>query len=620
MIHLNPEQEQAARFKNGVASVIAVPGSGKTLTMTHRIGNLVNSGVNPESILGLTFTRNAAAAMKKTLKNVLKEKASRVTLQTIHAFCNGLLRTEGRTFEILPEKDQLIMIKQIMKKAKINQIPSGSVLREIHLAKNHLIAPDDFKECYAGDFVMMQIWQVYWEYEHAKKKKLLLDLDDLLVETHRILKDQDEIRQRYQKLYAHVLVDEFQDTNPSQMEILKLLVGNSNGNGRSFWICGDDWQSIFAFTGASVGNIINFNQVFPNCQQFILHVNYRSTPQILQVCQRLIEHNVRRIEKTLTTGNPDGEGVVVLAATNEEDEANQLVMEIKELIGTRGYEYKDIAILYRSNFQSRVFEEGFSKNKVPYHIENGTSFYQRREVKILLDYLRFIDNPVSEEGDEALRQIINVPNRYIGRAFMEELAGYAGLKNLHLYQALKTMRIDIPYVRRYVREFIAIMEPLIKDAKQIEPVEMIGVLRAVLDYDRFITDDDIPSPDDEKIANINQLQLSANRYSEIKLLLNYTETFQDEISNDKNGVSLMTVHKAKGLEFPVVCLTGMIEGLMPHQCGDIEEERRIAFVGASRAMKLLYLSYSFNYMGRTVKKSSFVDEMMGKNAQARENI
>ena len=616
MIHLNAEQQQAASFRNGIASVIAVPGSGKTLTMTHRIGNLVKSGVNPESILGLTFTRNAAAAMKKTLKNVLKEKASRVTLQTMHAFCNGLLRTEGRAYEILPEREQMIMIKQIMKKAKINQIPTGSVLREIHLAKNHLIAPDDFRECYAGDFVMMQIWQVYWEYEHSKKTKLLLDLDDLLVETHGILKKQEEIRQKYQKLYSHVLVDEFQDTNPSQMEILKLLVGNSNGNGngnnRSFWICGDDWQSIFAFTGASVGNIINFKQVFPSCRQFILHENYRSTPQILQVCQRLIEHNTRRIEKTLTTGNPDGAGVVVLAATNEEDEANQLVLEIKELTQTRGYEHKDIAILYRSNFQSRVFEEGFSKNKIPYHIENGTSFYQRREVKILLDYLRFIDSPISEEGDEALRQIINVPNRYIGRAFMEELAGYAGLKELHLYQALKTMRIDIPYVRRYVREFITIMEPLIKDAKQIEPSEMICILRAVLDYDRFITDDDIPSPDDEKLANLNQLQLSANRYSDVKSLLTYTETFQDEISNDKNGVSLMTIHKAKGLEFPVVCLTGLIEGLMPHKNGEIEEERRIAFVGASRAMKILYLSYSFSYVGRAAKKSSFVDEMMGK--------
>ncbi|MFZ4440562.1 MAG: 3'-5' exonuclease, partial [Syntrophales bacterium] len=272
---------------------------------------------------------------------------------------------------------------------------------------------------------------------------------------------------------------------------------------------------------------------------------------------------------------------------------------------------KDIAILYRSNFQSRVFEEGFSKNKIPYHIENGSGFYKRREVKILLDYLRFIDSPISEEGDEALRQIINVPNRYIGRAFMEELTGYSSLKELHLYQALKVMRIDIPYVRRYVREFIAIIEPLIKDAKQIEPAEMIGVLRAVLDYDRFITDDDIPSIDDEKIANINQLQLSANRYADIKSLLTYTETFQEEISNDKNGVSLMTIHKAKGLEFPVVCLTGMISGLMPHKNGDIEEERRVAFVGASRAMKLLFLSYSLNYMGRAAKKSSFLDEMMG---------
>jgi len=240
------------------------------------------------------------------------------------------------------------------------------------------------------------------------------------------------------------------------------------------------------------------------------------------------------------------------------------------------------------------------------------NFYQRHEIRILLEYMRFINDPLSDEGDEALRSIINVPNRYIGKVFMTELESWADKRDIRLYKGLKTMKIEIPYVRKYVREFISKMDPLIRDSNQIEPAEMIGILREALDYDRFITDDDIPSPDDEKISNINQLQLSSNRYSDIKSLLNYADTFKDQLSNDKNGISLMTIHKAKGLEFPVVFVTGLMEGMLPHKNGDIEEERRIAFVGISRAMKMLYLSYAHSYMGKQVKRSPFLEEMLGK--------
>lgn len=612
---LNEQQRKAASFGNGVASVLAIPGSGKTLTMTHRIGNLIrNHGVAPENILGLTFTRNAAAAMKERLKPVLNKMTSKVQLQTIHAFCYSLLKNEGRTFEIITEKDQLTLIKKLAKKEKIGKIPSGMIVREIGLAKNNLITWQEFQEMYLGDLAMMKIGHIYMAYEESKRRNMQLDLNDLLMETYKLLKENKEVRKKYQEQYSHILVDEFQDTNPVQMGILRLLVSGRNGDS-SFWVCGDDWQSIYAFTGASVGNILNFREMFGNSKQFILDMNYRSTPEILNVCQRLIAHNTRKIEKTLRTQNTNGESVVTLAGVNEEDESLQIVNEIKDLLERKGCSYKDIAILYRANCQSRIIEEGFSKYKIPYHVENGMSFYQRHEVKTLLEYLRFIDNPNSEDGDDALRKIINVPNRYIGKSFMTELEGYANQKEGHLYQALKTMRIEIPYLRKYIKQFVEIIDPLIRDKSQLEPAEMIGILREALEYDRFITDDDVPSPDDEKVANVNQLQLAATRYSDIRSLLNYTDSFKDETSNDKDGVSLMTIHKAKGLEFPVVFVTGLIDGMLPHKNGDIEEERRIAFVGISRAMKQLYLTCSSTYAGRPVKRSPFLEEMLSGNAE-----
>ena len=612
---LNEQQRKAASFGNGVASVLAIPGSGKTLTMTHRIGNLIcNHGVAPENILGLTFTRNAAAAMKEKLKPVLDKMTSKVQLQTIHAFCYSLLKTEGKVFEILTEKDQLTLIKKLAKKEKIGKIPAGMIVREIGLAKNNLITWQEFKDIYQGDLMMMKIGHVYMAYEESKRKNLQLDLNDLLTETYRLLKENSEVRKKYQEQYSHILVDEFQDTNPAQMGILRLLVSGRNGDS-SFWVCGDDWQSIYAFTGASVGNILNFKEMFGKSKQFILDMNYRSTPEILDVCQKLISHNTRKIEKTLRTENTNGESVTALAGVNEEDESLQIVNEIRDLLERKGYCYRDIAVLYRANCQSRIIEEAFTKHRIPYHVENGMNFYSRHEVKTLLDYLRFIDGPDSDDGDDALRKIINVPNRYIGRSFMTELEEQAAMKEKHLYHALKAMKIEIPYVRKYVKQFIEIIDPLVRDKDQLEPAEMIGILREALEYDRFITDDDIPSPDDEKIANINQLQLSATRYSDIKSLLNYTGSFKDETSNDKNGVSLMTIHKAKGLEFPVVFVTGLIDGMLPHKNGDIEEERRIAFVGISRAMRQLYLTYSATYAGRPVKRSPFLEEMLSGNVE-----
>jgi DNA helicase-2/ATP-dependent DNA helicase PcrA len=406
------------------------------------------------------------------------------------------------------------------------------------------------------------------------------------------------------------MVDEWQDTNPLQLELLKILV-NESESGASFWVCGDDWQSIYAFTGASVTNILNFKEMFPTAEQMILNLNYRSTPQILRACQNLIQHNQKKIDKELRTDNPAGDDVIVLESSNEETEALNLVSEIKDLIERQGYAYTDIACLYRANFQSRILEEILLQHKIPYHIENGLCFYDRKEVKILIDYLRFIVDPYCEKGDEALRTIINTPNRYVGRKFLSDLENYQNETDIFLYEKLKAMPIELPYIRKNVKEFIKFMDPLIQDAENLQPAELIQLLRLSLDYDRAITEDDMPSPDDVKIENLNQLQLAAARFNDIRSFLDYTETFADEaVSDNKEGIRLLTIHKSKGLEFQVVFVVGMVENILPSKKGNIEEERRICFVAISRAMKLLYLSHSLTYLGQPSQKSRFLDEIL----------
>lgn len=609
MIELNEDQKSAAEFLHGIASVVAVPGSGKTSTMTARIGNLVKHGVSPQNILGLTFTRNAAQAMRDKLTDVLQENASKVHLSTIHSFCMNLLRSEGRAFEILHGKDQIIFLRKIMKKSKLASFSPGMILREISLAKSNLIHPDDFEDLYQGDESMLKVAEVYQTYEAEKRKRLMLDFDDLLIETYNLLKEDPQAREKYRAIWTHILVDEYQDTNPVQAEILKLLVQNRNGK-HSLWITGDDWQSIYSFTGASVGNILNFKSIYPNSSQFILKTNYRSTPQILQASMNLIRKNVRKIDKQLQTRNPRGEEVKILGASDEDSEAHVIAEEINYLVEKKNFSHREIAVLYRANFQSRVVEDAFAQQKIPYHIENGLNFYQRREVKILLDYLRVIHNPDSDEADEALRGILNVPNRYMGRTFLSTLEEYSTGKNIHLWEGLGKMPIALPYVKINARIFVEIMTPLIRDSSRMSPGEIIQILRESLSYDAYIAEDDIPSPDDLKIQNINELQIVAGKFDKIQDLLTYTETFSDPNSNDINGVSLMTIHKAKGLEFKTVFLIGLVDGILPNRMADSEEERRTAFVAMTRAMQLLYLTYSHNRNGRPVKRSPFLDEIL----------
>ncbi len=605
---LNKEQEQASDFLNGVLAVIAVPGSGKTLTMMRRIAKLINShGIPPENILGLTFTRNSAEEMRSRLRGILDETADRVNLSTIHSFCNSILRNEGYVFEIISGKDQIMFLKQVMKQLKVKGLSAGMIMNEISLSKNNLISHDEYRDLYEGDKLMLKVAEVYEAYDREKSKKMLLDFDDLIFSTYRLLSSKPEIREKYRDTFRHLLVDEFQDTNPAQLGILKQLI-NEKG---SFWVCGDDWQSIYSFIGVSVTNLFKFNEAFPDSEQIILNMNYRSTGKILRACQNLISRNVRKIEKTLKTENADGEDIVVLECANEEDESRKMAAEIGSLVESKRFVYKDMAILYRANYQSRIIEEVLSELKIPYHIENGLNFYQRTEVRILLDYLRVIVDPDSEAADEALGNVINVPNRYISRKIMADITAFAETRNIHIYEALKRMPMTLPYIRHNIKDLTEFLDPLIADAINLEPSETIALLRAVLDIDRHVTEDEIPNPDDMKIANLNQLQLAATKFRDIKNFLAHTDTFKERLSDDREGISLMTIHRAKGLEFPVVFLCGLVEGILPTKKGDPEEERRVAFVAISRAMKLLFLSWYVSCLnGQQSRKSVFLDEIL----------
>ena len=488
MYELNEQQRAAAEFLEGIAIVVAVPGSGKTLTMVHRIANLVKDGVAPENILGITFTRNAANALKERLNTLIGGQASRVNLSTIHGLCYRILRNEGITINLLEDYKKSAILRKILKEIDIKDIEINQVIAEIKYAKNSLIPPEKYISQYAHNKTLSNIGYAYREYEKLKDSKGLLDFEDMLTDTYNLLTQTDEVRCAYSNLFLHILIDEFQDTNPAQLEIIKTLgIGKDN---RSLYAVGDDSQSIYSFTGASIDSILQFKKMFPAAIEFRLTLNYRSTPQILEACSNLISHNCLKIDKELITSNPQGEQVTVWEASSEEEEANFIVNEIKAITGRNLFSLREIVILYRANFQSRILEEELFSNSIPYSVENNSNFYQRREVGYLLDYLRVIHDPLSERGGEALINILNIPNRYLGNRVKQDLKSYAHLRGLSVFLAMKEMSFRIPYEHHNIRAFINLLEFMKKEAEGKPPTQVVSLLRSALDYDRYISEGD----------------------------------------------------------------------------------------------------------------------------------
>lgn len=629
---LNPQQREAVRHTEGPLLILAGAGSGKTRVITHRIAYLVEQrGVSPSAILGVTFTNKASEEMRERIAQLVSpEKGRRLTISTFHAACLKILRRHihllgyKNDFLIYDAADQLALVKGCTEALSVNEdlYPPRTFLTRISQLKHQLMTPAEFAEK-GGDFGLDdKLKKVYALYQERLVAAQGLDFDDLLGLTIRLFESVPEVCQRYREQYEYILVDEYQDTNPAQYRLIGLLTSDR----RNLCVVGDDDQSIYAFRGADVANILSFERDFPDAKVIILNQNYRSTRTILAAASAVIENNTKRKSKQLFTENPAGEPILWSQVENEEEEAGLVRDTIRGLVEREGRTLSDFCILYRTNAQSRVMEEALRNAGIPYLIFGGLRFYERKEIKDLIAYLRLTVYP---EDALSLRRVINLPQRGVGATSLDRLATYAETHSLSLYDAIGRIvagtsddpgegaasgQIDLTGgARRGLSAFYQFIETLriVSESQTLSQVvrHLIEELH-YLDYLRkefsneaegrienvmeFIdaADQFHPAAEEEDLSDVAE----GERPTDLKAFLDQIALVSngDERDASGGGVTLMTLHSAKGLEFPVVFLIGMEEGLFPHSRSltdlrEMEEERRLCYVGMTRAMERLYL-------------------------------
>ncbi|MFC4618971.1 DNA helicase PcrA [Camelliibacillus cellulosilyticus] len=605
---LNPEQQKAVRHTEGPLLIMAGAGSGKTRVLTHRIAYLlIEKEVAPWNVLAITFTNKAAKEMQERLRALTGPLVNDLWVSTFHSMCVRILRRDidrigiSRNFTILDATDQLSVIKGILKDRNIDSkkfSPRG-ILGTISSAKNELKTADDFAKSANGPYLEV-VRDVYLEYEKRLRKNHSLDFDDLIMTTIQLFKRVPESLDYYRRKFQYIHVDEYQDTNHAQYTLVNLLAGRF----RNLCVVGDSDQSIYRWRGADINNILSFEKDYPDAAVILLEQNYRSTKKILQAANHVIENNANRKPKALWTKNADGDAIVYYRADSEHDEGRFIAGKIAELYHD-GYRYSDMAVLYRTNAQSRVIEEMLVKSNIAYRMVGGVKFYERKEIKDLLAYLRLIANP---DDDISFARVVNVPKRGIGASSLDKLAEYALQNELSLMGAV--LEVEQSGVSsRAAKALAAFGEQIVNWFKMQEYLSVTDLVEEVLDksgYRKSLKDEktleaqsrlenldeflsvtqDFESQNDDKslIAFLTELALDAD----------YDRDEEDAAGNN-DGVTMMTLHAAKGLEFPVVFLAGMEEGVFPHSrsLGDdeeMEEERRLAYVGITRAEKRLYLS------------------------------
>ncbi len=604
---LSEVQREAAQTLNGPVMIIAGAGSGKTRVLTYRIAHLTSCGVPPYEILALTFTNKAANEMKERIRRLVGEKAQELWMGTFHSMFARLLRREAehlgytRSFTIYDTEDSLGVIKRSMESLNISmQIVSPQAVRSrISNAKNQMIPPEEFARM-AADLMDQQVAKVYREYERRLRKSNAMDFDDLLLRPIELFERYPDVLNKYQHRFKFFLVDEFQDTNRAQYAVTKMLAGQF----RNICVVGDDAQSIYAFRGADIRNILDFAKDYPDCKTFRLEQNYRSTKRILAAADRLIAHNVDRLKKTLWTRNAEGEMITRLACADDRDEAQHIVHAIGEEVRSRGVDLKDIALLYRTNAQSRALEDALRRSGIPYEIVGGVRFYERKEIKDVLAYLRLLVNP---GDDESLQRVINYPTRGLGDVSIEHLRTVAENRDVALFSALPLMR-DHPSLteraRRSFGEFHGLVEKYRSLRSEMSLSELTRALVDELGVLRHYKEEGTP----ESLArweNVQELLSAISEFADMRTDPTL-EAFLEEVAlvsdidtweGEKNVVTLMTLHSSKGLEFPVVFITGLEEGLLPFTTSTLdrtalEEERRLAYVGMTRAKTKLYLTHA----------------------------
>ncbi len=615
---LNPAQREAVEAIKGPVLIIAGPGSGKTRVITHRIAYLVKVvGVNPHRILAVTFTNKAAKELKERLAELVGDRAKELSVGTFHAVCARILRTDGAAIGIKPEfviydaDDQLSLVKRAI--AALGNIDSkqftpNSILNHISAAKSTMITPAEYLERGRSYFEEV-VQRVYAKYEKSLAECSALDFDDLLLKTVQLFQTNPEILAKYQSRYIHVQVDEFQDTNLVQYEFMKLI----SAKYRNVCVVGDPDQSIYSWRSADIRNILNFEKDFKDARIVKLEQNYRSTKNILDLATHVIAANKQRKQKDLWTENEAGVPTVVMETYTEQEEAQYVVNEIDAAMRKGEARPKDFAVMYRTNSQSRVLEEAFIRYGISYRLAAGTRFYERREIKDMLSYLRLISNP---DDSVSLRRIINVPGRGIGDRAIEELGMYAsslGSSDYHALQLLGTVTESplTPRARSVLAVFAEIMQGLVAMSKEAKLVDLLDETVTRSGYRKYLE----TQPDgDERLENIMELRTVAQDYNDLppgQALSAFLEGVSlvsdlDSLETGSDAVTLITLHQAKGLEFPIVFIIGMEEGILPHyrskdDPAQMEEERRLAYVGITRARRKLYLVRSFRrtLMGST---------------------
>ena len=626
---LNKEQQQAVQHTEGPLLILAGAGSGKTKVLTVRIAHLLAQGVNPYEILAITFTNKAAKEMKSRVEGLVGDVANRIWLSTFHSFCAKFLRFEldnflgyNSNFTIYDTSDSQAVIKAALKALNLDDkyYLVGAMIAAISDAKNKLLFASDFRK-QARDFYQQKVADVYEYYERELRKNNALDFDDLLLVAVKLLQSNEAVLDKYSKRFRYVMIDEYQDTNHAQYLLAKLLASHW----KNIAVVGDADQSIYAWRGADIQNILDFEKDYPNCTSIKLEQNYRSTKIILDAANAVIENNEGRPKKNLWTDKTEGAKIQHFTAQSEHEEAAFIGDTIAKKHDIHGVPYGDMAILYRTNAQSRVLEEALIKRALPYIMVGGTKFYDRKEIKDVLAYLRVLYNPFD---DLSLLRIINVPKRSIGATTVAKLQDYARANGTSLFMTLTQLHLVDSIkgkTKEKLEEFGILIFTLVAE---MEDRTVLDILESILDRTGYLAQlEESTDPQDQARAeNIGELLSVAKDFQDTNpsgtvedfleqvALVNDVDSFEQEESK----VTLMTLHAAKGLEFPIVFLGGLEEGLFPHSRTlmnpeEIEEERRLAYVGITRAEKELYISNATTrtVFGRTSSylPSRFIDEI-----------
>ena len=605
---LNPEQQKAVKTVDGPLLLMAGAGSGKTRVLTHRIAYLmVEKGVNPYNILAITFTNKAAREMRERIQKMMGGAADDIWISTFHSMCVRILRRDidrlgyNRNFTILDSTDQQSVIKSILKDKNMDpkKYDPRAILGTISSAKNELITPEEYAKT-AGDYFSQKVSDVYTEYQRRLRKNNALDFDDLIMTTITLFIRVPEVLEYYQRKFQYIHVDEYQDTNRAQYMLVKLLAQRF----QNLCVVGDSDQSIYRWRGADITNILSFEKDYPRASVILLEQNYRSTKKILLAANMVIQNNMNRKPKNLWTENPEGNKIMYYRADSEQGEAQFVIGKIQEQL-RNGRKLSDIAILYRTNAQSRVIEESFLKSNIDYSIVGGIKFYDRKEIKDILAYLRLISNP---DDDISLQRIINVPKRAIGSTSIDKIANFATMHDLSMFQALETIEMIglSPKAEKAAAEFRNLVSNYTHQQEYLSVTELVEEVLDKTGYrDMLKAEKSLESQ--SRLENIDEfltVTKSFEESSEDKSLVAFLtdlalvadiDRLDDDGEKKTDFVTLMTLHSAKGLEFPVVFLIGMEEGVFPHSRSlmeedEMEEERRLAYVGITRAEEELFIT------------------------------